>query len=185
MGIARKILPNYTYQDYLRWKGRWEIIDGIAYDMSPMTSPEHQRIANKLGRIFDEAIDAASCDCVVYQPIDVKISESTVVNPDLLVVCKPIKGQTLDFPPELVIEIISPQSRLKDTITKYDLYEGFGVKYYIIIDPENCSSTVYLLDENQKFLEAETSNFILHNNCAIDVDINSCFTNSQSSQIDQ
>jgi hypothetical protein len=39
-----------------------------------------------------------------YQPIDVKIDESNVVNPDLLIVCKKIEGQYLDSPPELVLE---------------------------------------------------------------------------------
>jgi len=41
-----RILPNYTYEDYLNWEGSWEIIDGIAYAMSPMPSTAHQKIAN-------------------------------------------------------------------------------------------------------------------------------------------
>ena len=45
MKIAHKDLPNYTYKDYCQWQGRWELIDGIPYAMSPMPVPKHQRIA--------------------------------------------------------------------------------------------------------------------------------------------
>jgi hypothetical protein len=46
MSTAAKILPSYTYEDYLHWEGRWELIDGIPYAMSPFPAPRHQRIAN-------------------------------------------------------------------------------------------------------------------------------------------
>ena len=36
-----KYHPNYTYDDYKHWEGRWEVIDGVAYAMSPMASPKH------------------------------------------------------------------------------------------------------------------------------------------------
>ncbi len=42
MGYPNKILPYYTYEDYLRWEGQWEVIEGIPYAMSPMPRPEHQ-----------------------------------------------------------------------------------------------------------------------------------------------
>ncbi len=159
-----KIIPNYTYEDYKRWQGRWEVIDGIAYDMSPMASPEHQRIANEIGRAFSEAIEKGQCACQVYQPIDVKIRENTIVNPDLLIVCKPIEGQFLDFPPELVVEIISPSSRLKDTITKYNLYKEFGIKYYLLIDPEEKRKVLHHLTDNQ-YVSQESFDFELNSGC--------------------
>ena len=103
MPLKVKILPNYTYEDYCQWEGRWEVIEGIPYAMTPMPSPKLQSIASRLSNIFIEAIEASNCNCTVYQPIDVKIAENTIVNPDILIVCKPIKKQFLDFPPELVV----------------------------------------------------------------------------------
>jgi hypothetical protein len=44
-----KLIPNYTYEDYCQWQGNWEVIDGIAYAMSPMSNPRHQNLANELG----------------------------------------------------------------------------------------------------------------------------------------
>jgi Uma2 family endonuclease len=63
----------------------------------------------------------------VYHPIDVRIGEYNVVQPDVLIVCAPIKKPYLDFPPALVVEILSPSSRDKDLFTKKELYAGFGI----------------------------------------------------------
>ena len=42
MSSVIKILPYYTYEDYCHWEGRWELIDGIPYAMSPAPNPIHQ-----------------------------------------------------------------------------------------------------------------------------------------------
>jgi hypothetical protein len=49
MSSPVKILPHYTYADYVQWEGQWELIDDIPYAMSPSPVPKHQRIANNLG----------------------------------------------------------------------------------------------------------------------------------------
>jgi len=170
-----KIIPNYTYEDYKRWKGRWEIIDGIAYDMSPMASPEHQRIASDLNVEIAISLRNSKCNCKVYHPIDVKIDDNNVVNPDLLIVCKPIIGQYLDTPPELVVEILSPSTRLKDTISKYQMYEKFGIKYYLIIDPKEKKSTAYFLHK-EKYEELSEWKFDLGDGCTFDLDISKVTT---------
>ncbi len=56
MNNAIKILPHYTYEDYLQWKGRWELIEGIPYAMSPQPVPKHQRIAVNLSTEFRIAL---------------------------------------------------------------------------------------------------------------------------------
>ena len=33
----------YSYRDYVEWEDRWELIDGIAYNMTPAPYPKHQR----------------------------------------------------------------------------------------------------------------------------------------------
>ncbi len=172
MGLSQKILPNYTYTDYCQWEGRWELIEGIPYAMSPMPSPKHQFIANNLGAEFRSALKDKDCHCQVYQPIDVKITENTVVNPDALIVCDPITKQYLDFPPVLVIEILSPSTRLKDTHTKFELYQDFGIQYYLIVDPEEKIITTYQLKEEGKYeVRPDMKSFELKDNCTISPDL--------------
>jgi hypothetical protein len=91
MSSAYKILPHYTYEDYYRWEGQWELIDGIPYAMSPAPRPEHQNIAGNLHAEIRSALKKSGCSCKAYQPIDYKISNDTILNPDLLIVYKPIK----------------------------------------------------------------------------------------------
>jgi len=167
MGLKAKILPNYTYEEYCQWEGRWEIIDGIPYAMSPMPSPRHQKISSKAISAFINALDQTNCPCEVYQPIDIKIAENTIVNPDIIIACQPIEGQYLDFPPGLVVEILSPSTHLKDRNTKFDLYQDFGIKYYLIIDPEKETIEVYQLDENGKYKLVETEEFEFEEGCNI------------------
>ena len=68
MSSAYKILPHYTYEDYCRWEGQWELIDGIPYAMSPAPRPEHQSIATNLAAELRLALKKNKCNCKVYQP---------------------------------------------------------------------------------------------------------------------
>lgn len=148
MSRAVKILPYYTYSDYVKWEGRWEIIDGMPYAMSPAPSPFHQYVANEIKYEFTKAIKNTNCkQCKVYDFIDIKINEDTVIQPDGLIVCKPTPGSFLDFPPSLVMEVLSPSTALKDLNNKYIIYQSFGVKYYVIADPEKLKIDVYQLND--------------------------------------
>ncbi|MFN2457731.1 MAG: Uma2 family endonuclease [Chitinophagaceae bacterium] len=151
MGVAYKILPHYTYEDYCVWEGRWELIDGIPYAMSPMPRPEHQKIAANVNAEFRNALRKAKCNCNIYQPIDYKISEDTILNPDLLIVCKPITKQFLDFPPSLVVEILSPATALKDRHTKFEIYQHQKIPYYLILDGDNKEVEIYNLSESLSY----------------------------------
>jgi Uma2 family endonuclease len=175
MTAIRQVLPHYTIEDYKRWEGRWEIIRGIAYAMSPMPSPKHQNIAGRLHRIFEEAIEKSGCvHCKVYQPIDYIIENDIIVNPDLLILCKPVEGHYLTFAPDLVAEILSPSTALKDRNTKYDLYQMRSIPYYLIIDPDAESVEVYRLSADGKYVLSEDHTILL-SHCSVPVELNKVF----------
>jgi Uma2 family endonuclease len=149
MNVAHRYLPHYTYEDYLQWEGRWELIDGIPYAMSPAPIPRHQTVAGNLHAEFRAAIRKAKCSCMVYQPLDYKLSDDTIFNPDVSVVCKPISKKFLDFAPEIVAEILSESTGLKDRNVKYPKYEAEGIPYYIMVDAEKNIVEVYKLVDGQ------------------------------------
>lgn len=172
MGLSQKILPNYTYDDYCHWEGRWELIEGIPFAMSPMPSPRYQLITGNIHTSFQNTLKNKGCSCKVYQPIDVKIEENTVVNPDVLIVCQPINKQYLDFPPLLVVEVLSPSTRLKDTHTKFELYQDFGIRYYLMVDPEEKKILIYQLNAEGKYgLQSDSASFELEEDCMIRPDL--------------
>lgn len=159
MALPQRLLPNYTYEDYILWEGEWEVIDGIPYAMTPMPAPRHQQLSNNLSTEFTIEMRKAPCkSCKVYQPIDLKINENTIVHPDLLIVCESITKQYLDFPPMLVVEILSPSTRHKDLITKFELYQHFCIKYYLIVDPDSDQIKLHHLDSEGKYQEVSGAN---------------------------
>ena len=149
MSVAYRYLPHYTFEDYLHWEGQWELIDGIPYAMSPAPVPMHQYIAGSLHAELRAALKKANCHCKVYQPIDYKLSDDTVFNPDLMIVCQPITKKFLDFPPGLVVEILSDVTKLKDRNIKYPRYEAEGIPYYLMIDTDKQAIEIYQLQEGR------------------------------------
>jgi len=133
MSIAEKYRPYYTYEDYEQWEGRWEIIGGMPYAMSPLPVPDHQRVSLNLCILLKESLKKCK-QCQVYPPLDWKVTEDTIVQPDVLIVCKKIEKKYLDFPPALVAEVLSPSTAVKDRNLKKELYQMQGVKYYCILD---------------------------------------------------
>ena len=173
MSNAIKILPHYTYEDYVQWEGKWELIDGIPYAMSPAPTPEHQLIANTLGALF--FIELKNCKhCKAYQAIDLKIAEDTILHPDLSILCQPTSKKFIDFPPALVAEILSPSTALKDRFTKAGLYKSLGVSYYIIISPEAATTETYLLEKEEYIMKESGKDFIFQfsfeGNCTVSID---------------
>jgi Uma2 family endonuclease len=173
MTIAQKYLPNYTYTDYCQWEGQWELIEGIPYAMSPQPVPSHQRINGRLFARFDKALIKNCKVCKVYIPIDWKINAKTVLQPDLLIVCKEIEKKFLDFAPILVAEILSPSTALKDRNVKKQIYLSQGVKYFLILDPQTKKIEVYELVNDEYFLKMvspKNFTFILEDGCKAKVD---------------
>ena len=161
MTSAVRILPHYTYDDYVHWEGRWEVIDGIPYAMSPAPTPKHQMIANTLGALFYQGLKKCE-SCKAYQAIDFKIAEDTIVQPDLSVLCQKPTKKFIDFSPALVAEILSPSTALKDRHTKTALYASQKVPFYLIISPDTEEVEVYVLATEAYQLTQKGKSFTYH-----------------------
>lgn len=174
MSSAIKILPHYTYEDYVQWEGRWELIEGVPYAMSPQPTPKHQYIAANLTSEFRSALKKYK-RCKVYQPIDFKTTEDTIIQSDMLVVCKPITKKFLDFAPSLVVEILFPATALKDRHTKFEIYQSQHIPYFIIISPENEEAEIYEI-KNAEYALIKSGHSFSHTfnfeDCTADINFN-------------
>lgn len=144
----------YTYQDYLHWpdEQRWELLYGQAYLMSPAPSLTHQTISGELFRQISNHLLDKSCR-VFHAPFDVRLPQAdeaeeeitTVVQPDILVVCNDHKldEKGCRGAPDWIIEILSPATAARDQIDKLALYEPHGVAEYWIVHPVDRIVTVY------------------------------------------
>ena len=126
---------------------RAELIDGHFYDMGA-PAVIHQLIIFRLQYLFTESIERHEMPCVVLQsPCDVRLDKDnyTMVQPDLLVLCHDfdINAIRCEGAPDLVVEVLSPSSRMKDMVLKLHKYQRAGVREYWIVDPKNHTVTVH------------------------------------------
>jgi Uma2 family endonuclease len=166
-------LPRYSYRDYEQWEGRWELIEGIPYSMSPAPSIQHQVISQNIAyQLSDLLMDCEQCHALL--PVDWKINEETIVQPDNMVVCGENNGQYLTKTPKLIFEILSPSTAKKDTGIKFDLYQQEGVEYYVVVNPDETFAKVYKLTEDGRLikkLDAQNESYKFQvDNCELDFD---------------
>lgn len=148
-GQAARAKKHYTWADIraLPEGVRAEIIDGEFFDMSAAPALLHQQVLGDLNEAFREHFKGQGCQ-VFFAPVDVKLADDSVVEPDLLVVCDPnqLQGTHIEGAPTLVVEILSPSSSLHDRWRKMRLYARAGVAEYWIVDPVARMVEIYSLD---------------------------------------
>ncbi len=152
----------FTYADYLGWSDdkRWELIDGVAYDMTPAPGVPHQRAVVELGRQLANSLEGKPCE-VFVAPTDIclpggeraEAEISTVVQPDVFVVCDPMKieDRGIRGAPDFIIEVASPSTASKDQIVKADLYERHGVREYWVLSLPDRLLTIRVLGAEGRF----------------------------------
>jgi len=165
---ARKLDRPYTYADYLTWPEgeRWELIGGVAYNMSAAPTRRHQAILGLLYFRIRSHLEGRTCK-VYMSPFDVLLPEpdepadgdvSNVVEPDIVVQCDETKltksgGRGA---PDLIFEILSPSTHMKDLREKFDLYERMGVREYWVIDPQGEWLNRFVRAQDGRYGEAES-----------------------------
>ena len=150
MVITTSVKPKLTYEDYAELPDdeRCELIDG---ELIPMPSPSvfHQLLIFSIGVPLREFVKRLSLGEVVPSPIDVILSATNVVQPDLIFVSNErshiIAEANIRGAPDLAIEIISPSTERRDRIVKRNLYARHGVKEYWLVDPYAKTITVLIL----------------------------------------
>jgi len=167
-------LPQYTYADYEKWEGDWELIRGFPYAMSPAPQRRHQFVGGRFVTLANNALakHKNNCNCEVLYESDWIISDHTVVRPDVMIICNTPPSDFVRTPPVLILEIFSQSTRLKDRNVKFKLYEEAGVNYYLMADPERNNLELFRL-KNNRFEETTATSFQLAENCQIELDLKS------------
>ena len=123
---------------------RYELIDG-ALLVSAEPSLQHQRVSLQLLRLLQ---DAAPEDSEVFLPIDVRLSPTRQIAPDVTVVRRDdATGRRLDGTPLLVVEVLSPSTRTVDLVLKRRVLEEADVPSYWLVDPDDGVVTVLELED--------------------------------------
>lgn len=162
--------PRYTYSDYKNWKENWELMNGYPFQMLPSPAPRHSvTLVNFITQGRNALKSNNDCDCILFTELDWKINEETVLRPDMMIVCGKTTQDYLEFPPVLVVEIISPSSIKNDRVYKFEIYREQGVKYYILADYLKQTVEVFELVDNF-YKQQDVNIFVLDKNCTVSFD---------------
>ena len=149
-----------TFEDYLQTSDdeRYELLDGALTTM-PAPSIAHQHVAMKLGTRLDSFVEEANLGVVFSAPTDVVLTQTDVVQPDLMFISSERAGivttANIQGAPDLIVEIRSDSTAERDETLKRQLYEECSVQEYWLVDPETKTITVLLLGEDG-YAEAAT-----------------------------
>ena len=132
-----------TYHDFLLLPDdgkRYEILDGdLCVTPSPVT--RHQLIVGRFHHHLMAYLEAHPVGTVFTAPYDVVLSDTDIVEPDLLLVLHTgravITERNVQGPPDIILEVLSPGTAARDRGLKRKRYERFGVREYWLIDPDD------------------------------------------------
>ena len=151
----------FTYEDYLTTPAdeRYELLDGDLI-MVPAPNIKHQRVQLELATQLSQFIKNRALGELLIAPCDVVLSDTTIVQPDLLFVSREREhllsdGEKVRGAPDLAVEILSPSSADKDRGLKRDLYGRHGVTEYWLVDP--IAETVSIHRQREGVLAATDS----------------------------
>ena len=151
--VTQRARIKYTYEDYKHTPEdkRYELIDGeLILAAAPRRA--HQRTDIKLATRLDSYVEAHDLGEVYAAPFDVVLTDTDVVQPDLLFVSKErlniINDDNVRGAPDLVVEILSPSTAGRDRTVKRTLYARHGVTEFWLVDTDTRNITVMLLREH-------------------------------------
>ena len=160
MSLPQRDEQHHTYGEYLLWPEdqRYELIDGVAYAMTPAPTRRHQEVLGELFRQVANALQHHPCTAFIA-PFDVRLPKGdeadeqvdTVVQPDLSVVCDPDKldERGCRGAPDWVVEVLSPATASHDHRLKRAVYERAGVGEYWLVHPIDRMVTIYRLENGR------------------------------------
>jgi Uma2 family endonuclease len=149
-------LSEKSHQDYVAAVGahdtlRVEYLNGDIV-MTPARSPHHQIIVTNLLLLMGQFAMSNGLGLVLPAPLDVVLSkEAQIAQPDLIFITKArapklVTRAAITGAPDLVLEIISPSTARADRKIKPPLYARHGVAEFWLVDPEDQSVEVFILD---------------------------------------
>ena len=159
MQPARAEPIRFTYEDYLGFpddRRRHELIDG-EHVVTPAPTRRHQELSGRLFFALAEYLRTHPVGLVYSAPLDVILSDTDVVQPDIVYVSnerREVLGTWIHGAPDLAVEIVSPSSRRLDEMTKRQLFDRFDVREYWVVDPEIEVVKVYRRSEAGSFARA-------------------------------
>jgi Uma2 family endonuclease len=159
-GVAAQERPRMSYEEWLAWEHEGSLTEWVNGEVVTHMGVllEHQRIVDFLNRLLGFFVEFYQLGCVISAPMVMRISPNgNGREPDLFFVSAErvgnIASRQLEGPADIVIEVVSAESVIRDRIEKFEEYQDGGVREYWIIDSRAGRQRidVWLLDESGRY----------------------------------
>ena len=129
---------------------RYELLNGVI-SMTAAPTWKHQLVSRDVFRLIDQWVSGRGGGDTMYAPVDVVLEGRNVVQPDILYLDDEhlinVRGTRVHCAPQLVVEVISPTSRSRDSVEKPMHYARAGAGEYWLIDPQLETAALFTLLE--------------------------------------
>ena len=159
---------SFTYDDFcalVTEDQKADLIDGVIY----MASPENVD-ANKLFlwlvTVINLYVRQKKLGQVFGSRVACRLDDNNAPEPDILFVSAEhedrIRPGGVEGPPDLALEIVSPESVDRDYDTKRRQYQRFGIPEYWIVDEEEQRVTLLRLGARGRYREVAARKGVFH-----------------------
>ncbi len=154
MAKRQTTVEEWTYERLLElpeedYPRRYEIIDGVSHEL-PTPSMRHAGAKTRIAYTIHVTVRARGGQAFIA-PVDVLLSSrARPVQPDVIVLLPEHLDQMRDAfvegPPDIVVEVLSPNDPKRDRVLKREVYAAGGVPEYWLVSPEAGTVEVLVLD---------------------------------------
>jgi Uma2 family endonuclease len=144
-------VDDYLFLDQNSQSARYEYLEG-ELRMLAGGSANHSTVATNLASILHRLLEKGPCK-VYNSDMQLQLSESRYVYPDITVTCDPRDQEPEDnrtHYPTLVVEVLSPGTEVVDRGKKLLYYQAHPtIQEYVLADSQNILVEVYHREKNR------------------------------------
>jgi Uma2 family endonuclease len=148
-----------TEDEFVAWcfkeDSRAEWAEGELFMMSPVSN-RHTKLFHWLARLLGDFNEQRDLGIILGPESQVRFAQQrTRRQPDILFVSNAradrVRENHVEGAPDMIMEIVSPESEARDWRIKYLEYEAAGVREYWVIDPMSEHVELYVLTDKQNY----------------------------------
>jgi Uma2 family endonuclease len=158
--MGTEVIPKLTYEEFRQLPDdgkRYELIGGEVH-LTPAPNTKHQCVVHNLDIALSLYVQKNKLGDVWEAPLDVRLTENTALQPDLVFVSNAragtIQEDWIAGAPDLVVEVLSPSTAAYDRATKLPIYAEAGVPEFWLIDSQAKTVEVLRLQGKKYFVDA-------------------------------
>jgi len=153
--------PRMTEDEFVDWafaNEAWAEWEGGEVVLMNAANPDHGALFSFMYRLIGDFAEAHDLGDVLPEPVVIRLPrQRRRRSPDLFYFSAARRSQLtrrhFEGPPDLIVEIISPDSRHRDTVVKFAEYAAAGVPEYWLPDPEMGTFSAFALGADGRYAD--------------------------------